>query len=302
MTVTAVQAGVEAPAVGPVVTEPGVYQMTADEYHADPVPGGSLSSTGARKLLPPSCPALFRYEQDHGRAPKKTFDLGHAAHKLVLGDGPDIEVVEGARWDTTVAKSQVAEIRARGGIPLKQHEYEQVQAMADALRQHPVASALFDPARGGKPEQALFWRDPQTGVMCRALLDWLPPHIDGRRLIIPDYKTTNDASPEAVQKSVASYGYNQQDAWYRMGVEALGLGGRDTVFVFVFQEKTAPYLVTVVELDAVARRIGAAKNRVALHTYRECVETGRWPGYRDDIALLPLPAWAEKRDEEEYLG
>ncbi|MGW1118881.1 aspartate ammonia-lyase, partial [Streptomyces tanashiensis] len=31
---------------------------------------------------------------------------------------PDLEVVEGARWDTKVAKAQVAEIRERGGIPL----------------------------------------------------------------------------------------------------------------------------------------------------------------------------------------
>lgn len=38
------------------ITEPGVYDLPAEVYHADPVEGGSLSSTGARKLLPPSCP------------------------------------------------------------------------------------------------------------------------------------------------------------------------------------------------------------------------------------------------------
>jgi len=38
-----------------LITEPGVYALPADVYHADPVAGGSLSSSGAKKLL--ACPA-----------------------------------------------------------------------------------------------------------------------------------------------------------------------------------------------------------------------------------------------------
>ncbi|MBO0827768.1 MAG: hypothetical protein J2P24_08300 [Streptosporangiales bacterium] len=48
-----------------MITEPGVYNLPAAVYHADPVPGGSLSQSGAKKLLPPSCPALYRYWADH---------------------------------------------------------------------------------------------------------------------------------------------------------------------------------------------------------------------------------------------
>ena len=32
----------------------GVYDIPEDLYHRDPVPGGSLSCSGAKKLLPPS--------------------------------------------------------------------------------------------------------------------------------------------------------------------------------------------------------------------------------------------------------
>ena len=43
-----------------VVDEPGVYDgLDEAAYHADPVPGGSLSASGAKLLLPPSCPALY---------------------------------------------------------------------------------------------------------------------------------------------------------------------------------------------------------------------------------------------------
>lgn len=295
MTTTA-QAGAQAPAAGPGITEPGIYDLTNEEYHAD---RGSLSSSGARMLLPPSCPALFRHARDTPQEPKKTFELGTAAHKLVLGEGPDLVRVDAEKWMTAAVKAEVAAIRDEGGIPLKPADYQQVHDMADALRRHPIAAALFDPARG-KPEQSLFWRDRPTGVMRRARFDWLPDARSGR-LIIPDYKTCRSAEPSALARAVQEFGYHQQDDWYRAGAKALGLADDTAAFVFVCQEKTAPYVVTVVEMDAEARRIGAARNRRALEVFAECTETGVWPGYSDDIAYLSLPTWAAIRDTEEYL-
>lgn len=294
---TTVQAGATTvPAAGPSITEPGIYNLTNEEYHAD---RGSLSSSGARLLLPPSSPAHFRHAQDTPQEPKKTFELGTAAHKLVLGEGPDLVRVDADKWTTNAVKAEVAAIRDEGGIPLKPAEYEQVHAMADALRRHPVAAALFDPARG-KPEQSLFWRDRPTGVMRRARFDWLPDARSGR-LIIPDYKTCRSAEPTALARAVQELGYHQQDDWYRAAARALDLADDSAAFVFVCQEKTAPYVVTVVEMDAEARRIGAARNRRALEVFAECTATGYWPGYSDEIAYLSLPTWAAIRDTEEYL-
>lgn len=273
---------------------PGVYNMPEDVYHRDPVPGGSLSSSGARKLLPPSCPALFKYEQDHPRPPKKTFDYGTAAHQLVLGSGPGIVVVDADSWRTDAAKAQAADARADGKVPLLAHEWQPVKAMADALREHPVASALFDPNHG-KPEQSLFWQDERTGVWRRARLDWLPDPRPGQRLIIPDYKTTVSAAPDDLQKSIANYGYHQQSATYIDGARALNLADEKAAFVFVFQQKTPPYLVTVVQLDTVALQVGRFLNRQAIDIYAECKRTGRWPGFSDDIEILPLPPWVERQ-------
>lgn len=282
------------------ITRPGLYDGIPEAvYHADPVPGGSLSSSGARKLLAPSCPALFKYDQDHKQPHKKTYDIGTAAHKLVLGEGPKLIVVDAARWDTDKIKAEVAAIRAEGNVPLKRHEYELVKKMADELKRHPIAGALFQPGTG-RPEQSMFWKDPGTGVICRARLDWLPTQVKGRRLIIGDYKTTKSAAPHEIAKSVADYGYHQQDDFYRRGARELGIGGSDTSFVFVFQQKTAPYLVTVVELDHEARRIGRERNDHALKTYAQCKETGVWPGFSDDITMLSLPAWAERQHDEEF--
>lgn len=274
---------------------PGVYAMSNDDYHADPVPGGSLSSSGARKLLPPSCPAMFRHEQLNGQAHKATFDFGHAAHQMVLGNGPDIAVIDAGDWRTKAAKEARDEAYAAGQVPLLPGDYEQVTAMADALRQHPIASALLDPTKG-TAEQSLFWYDPVFGVWRRARLDWLP-HKTGGRMIVADYKTTISAEPAAIKKAVFNYGYHQQADWYLDGVQELGLAD-NPAFLFVFQEKTAPYLVTVTELDAESLMWGRTLNHKAIDLYRRCVDTGQWPGYADrEVILADLPGWAIKQYE-----
>jgi hypothetical protein len=278
------------------IAEPGVYDIPAEDYHADPIPGGSLSSSGARKLLPPSCPALFKYEQDNPQPHRKTFDFGHAAHGEVLGTGPELVVVDAKDWKTKAAQEKRDEAHARGAVPLLPADYERVQAMAAALRRHPMAHRLLNPGRG-RAEQTLIWRDEPTGVWRRALVDWLPELGTGRPLFV-DYKTTQSAEPKAIGKTVHNYGYGHQGAWYLDGAIALGYPA-ETAFVFIFQEKTPPYLITIAQVDETALNIARARNRQAIEIYRDCRETGVWPGYADDVVHITLPAWAERRELEE---
>lgn len=277
----------------------GVYpDMPEAEYHADPVPGGSLSSTGARKLLAPSCPAKFKYERDNGRAPKREFDLGHATHKLVLGKGADIIEIDAATYRTTAAQDQRDAAYADGLVPLLPKELAQVEAMAKAVRDHPIAGPLFTPGTG-QAELSGFWQDQRTGIWRRFRTDWVKN--GGDRTIAVDLKTTVDASPEALERAIYNLGYNQQAAWYLDGLRAVGLADHDAQFMFVFVEKTPPYLITVTGLDLTSLRIGAARNARAIDRYRECTETGHWPAYVDGVTYLSLPPWAEKNDTEEYL-
>lgn len=284
------------PAV-PVEVVPGVYDIPAEQYHADPIPGGSLSSSGARRLLPPSCPALFKHELDHGRPPKRTFDLGHAAHKYVLGSGPELVVIDAPNYKTKKAQEQALDARDAGAVPLLAAEHQVVQDMAAALRAHPDASALLNPDHG-RAEQSLFWKDQHTGLWLRARLDFLR-HPGPGRMVIPDYKSAVSAAPDKIQKAIYDHGYHMQADFYRAGVQALGLGGPDTVFVFIFQEKTPPYLVTVVQPDDTAMDIGRFENRAAIDLYAECRRDDRWPGYAEDITLISLPRYVEAQYAKE---
>lgn len=263
---------------------PGLYDIPADLYHSDPIPGGSLSSTGARRLA--DCPARFKWHLDNPEPPKKAFDIGTAAHKLVLGNGPELVLVDAEKWNTTAIKAEVAAIREAGGVPLKRAELDGVKAMAVALRQHPEAAALLE-LGSGVAEQSMFWE--ADGIWRRARPDWL------RDNEIVDYKTTTNVSPDSISKTIHERAYHQQAHWYLEGAHELELVGPNARFVFIFQEKQPPYLVTVAELDVTAMDIGRHLNEKALWHYANGRATGHWPGYYPTTALIPLPAWVERQ-------
>ncbi len=287
---------VEAPAR---ITEPGVYSIPVAHYHLDPVPGGSLSSTGARKLLPPSCPALFQHWRDNPPERKREFDLGHAAHRVILGAGEEIEIIEAENYRTKAAQDAKRIAYDEGRIPVLPHEYDDVRAMSGALFAHPFAGKLFEPGTG-EPEQTVVWQDAATGVWCRALLDWLP-HPTAGRLLFRDYKTAAEgrAAPERIGKSMASFGYYIQLAFHLAGAQTVGLAGDDAQALLVVQERTPPFLVTVARPDRDAMVLGARRMREALELYATCMASGRWPGYADDVVDVELPPWETKELRED---
>ncbi len=282
-----------------VVTEPGVYpDMTAEEYHADAVPAGSLSSSGVKKLLRPNCPAIYRYERDHGQPHKRVFDFGHAAHKRVLGVGAEIMPLDFKDYKTKKAQAERDEAYAVGKVPLLRHEYESVLEMERAIRAHPLASALFDPD-AGPAEQALFWVDGEAGIWRRAMLDKLFAPAGGRPLIV-DYKSLAAIDAESLEKALIKFGYAGQADWYSEGARSVGLVPDDAAFVFVAQMKTPPYLIHVFQPDADAYAHGREVNRRGIEVFARCQETGVWPGFAADTAILEIsvPRWADRLLED----
>lgn len=280
-----------APALAEIDT-PGVYDIAEDAYHRDPVKGGSLSASGAKLLM--ECPEKFAWRQQHGSVHRDYFDFGKAAHALVLGAGAPIAVLEFDDYRTKDAKAARDEAYVRGETPVLASVWSTVTAMADKIRKHPIASALLNPERG-RSEQTVVWHDR---IWRRALVDFLP-HLDhDGRLIVTDYKTCADASADAFSRNAASYGYHQQDAWYLDGVRAVS-GRDDVAFVFIAQEKEAPYVVNVIELTDSYRRIGAWRNEIAVDRYMRGMATGYWPAYSDEVERVSAPRWAEIQHEEQ---
>ena len=120
----------------------GIYPDISDLiYHQD---RGSLSSSGARKLLPPSCPAIFRHAQDNPPESSTAFDIGKAAHTMILGAGQEIGPVPFDDWRSKAAQQARESARADGWIPLLQADYQSVCVMSRALHaRHIVVAPLF---------------------------------------------------------------------------------------------------------------------------------------------------------------
>jgi hypothetical protein len=274
-----------------------VRDLPHDQYLQHP----ALSVSGAKTLVRPGGPARFRHERVHGRPSRPQFDLGHAAHDAVLGTGPVIVVVDADSWRTKAAQIERDLAHEAGRVPLLIADAERVADMARALRAHPVASRLLHP-NSGEPEVSLFWHDDEHDVDRRGRVDWLRRADGDGRLILADYKTTASADPDDLERFVIRYGYHMQAAWYRDLVIGLGLA-RSAPFLFVFQEKDAPYLVHVVELDADLLHMGEVRNRQALQVFADCTAADVWPGYNDaGISTVTAPRWALRQFEDEQDG
>jgi hypothetical protein len=279
------------------VTAPGIYPKFDElAYHRDP----ALSASGAKRLLPPNCPALFKHDRDNGGRPnKRAFDVGHAAHAAVLGVGLEVVVVHKTTRDkqsvpaddytTKSAQEHRDAIYAEGKVPLLHWELRQVTEMAAALRRDERAAALLNPALG-RPEVSVFWHDEKHGIDRRARFDWLTDAPTDGLLVVPDYKTTRSAEPRAFARSIFEFGYDIQAVFYSDAVKAVRLA-EDVEFRFIAQETTAPYLVTIHELDEIALRLGRERVDRACALFAECTATGIWPGYSDDIELVTPPYW-----------
>jgi hypothetical protein len=260
--------------------KPGIYDGIKNaDYHADP----ALGSTSL-KTLATRTPAHWKYEQEHPKT-SDAFSLGTAVHSLILeGDSSNIVVVDADNWLTKAAKESKTAALAEGKQPLLTKEWDQVQAMRDSVMEHDVAGPLLT---GHRPEQSVFWEEGALNLKCRPDA-WQPS-------VLVDLKTTRSADPNDFDKITAEYGYHQSAAHYIDGVQKAT--GEELPFRFVLVEKTAPYLVSVVELDIEAISIGRALNERAKRIYRECAETSTWPGYPSS-ELVSLPMWAIYQAED----
>ena len=259
---------------------PGIYDGVSNaDYHRDRALGSSSLKTLATKT-----PAHWLYDSTHPKT-SDAFTLGTAAHSLILeNDTTQFEVVDAANWLTKDAKAAKAAALATGRVPLLSKEFEQVSNMQDAVMANPAARALFT---GHKAEQSVFWEEDGLTLKCRPDA-WKPGTLI-------DLKTARDANPNTFGKTAHEYGYHQSAAHYIDGVKAAT--GEELPFHFVLVEKTEPYLVSVVELDWEAIDYGRALNDRAKRIYRECVESGNWPGYPSG-ELVSLPMWATYQTED----
>lgn len=278
------------------IDKPGVYDISAADYYADPSDEPSLNASIAKLLVNPGGTPLHawtespRLNPNFEREEDEKFDLGAAAHSMLLHDVRQFAIIAANDWRTKAAQEERAAARAAGKIPLLAAQAERTLDMVTAARKQLGAHAEGPLFVNGLAEQTIVW--DEDGVRCRARLDWR--RTDGAPFV-PDYKSTGaSADPDLWARTMYGMGADMQAAFYLRGVRALRLCDRPE-WRFVVQENYEPFALSVIGLTPGALDLADRQVGRALEIWRDCRKRGLWPGYPTRTCFIDAPEWHEAR-------
>jgi hypothetical protein len=282
------------------VRGPGLYQMPADAYHADCAPEPSLSASIARMLVEQSPQHAWiahprlgcRVEAD--RDPSRPKETGTVAHKLILGRGAEVVVIDADDYRTAAAKAQRAQAYAEGHCPILRPDAEKADALADQVAEK-LAAIPGCEGFAKAPSEVVAVAQDRSGAWLRIMMDRVEIHPT--HAVIWDVKTGDQsAAPQGLGRRVENMQMEVQAALYTRVLASLlpRLAGRIR-FRWIFVENEFPHALTVAEADGAGMEIGARKVAAAIHLWNRCRAADHWPGYPAEIVRFDYPEWAARR-------
>jgi hypothetical protein len=289
------------------ITSPGIYtDFPTDAYFRDPCPVPSFTQSTGKILLDrsPRHAWLAHPRLNPAWVPREDtkFNIGNAAHRILIGRGKELAVLEEDDWRTKIAKQFRDDAHAEGRVAVLLHQYETAIAMADAARRQLIAipecrHAFLD----GAGEVVIAAQDtwsaaPPPNIVVRPTL-WLRSMIDWleSETMLWDYKTTSmSAAPEAIPYRMENWDIQAATQERILDILKPETAGRRR-HMFVCQETDEPYALTVSELTESEMTIGRAKLTSALTIWQRCMAADAWPGYPAEILQPARPGYASAR-------
>ena len=301
-----------------MITAPGIYEVAAEEYHADPVCAPSLSCSIARMLVRQTPAHAYQAHARFGSVgiiPSQVMDDGSAVHAMFSGQPHLIEVMRttyGPKtkrkeliglpvrdFKTAAAQEERDEIREMGKIPILPHR------MADLTRCFHAAKRQLQQADDGdvflSPGQSeVMAVSREDDVWVRSLVDRLP---DDPNLPPGDLKCTEmSAAPGGWERRLQTE-YAFQDAFYRRVLKGAE-GHYRPPMRFGVIELEPPHGTVIMAAAPALQAIAEAEVERAVQRWRHCMRTGLWPCYPPHTAWVEAKSWqvseaqeAEIRDE-----
>jgi exodeoxyribonuclease VIII len=270
--------------------EPGIYyDIPPEDYHAwDAVSKSRLSYMD-------ESPLHFRWNMDHPRGPTDAMKFGTAVHAAIFEPkvfmatyaiAPDVKrntKAGKAEWEAFVGAHPDKTL-------LPEDEWQCCQRIAEQVFINEPAKKLLN--MDGRAEVSLVWVDDDTGVKCKARLDWWVNDI----VVIGDLKTTKSAGP-SFARDIITYKYDMQGAMYQDAVSVLGADASVADFVLIAAEKTPPFDVVCYRLDESHLEIGRAMYKKFLKMYADCTARNEWPGRCGGLRDAVAPEWRIRQME-----
>lgn len=262
--------------------------MTNEEYRAHVGVSSSEIKAMAKSM------AYYKwYKENQDDKDSKALLFGRAYHKYCLEPDTFFEefiIVPNIDRRTKAGKEEYAKFleKSYGKDIISQDDFDTISNMRDALYATPYARKLMY----GQHEASFFWKDKELNLLCKCRPDSYGKI--GNQHICVDLKTCQNAETEAFMRDAIKLGYDIQASHYCDGLKAVT--DEDFIFIFIAQEKTAPYCVNILQADEYFMQSGRETRKYLLETYKECMKRDEWPGYMgfsDDaeINTLGVPNW-----------
>lgn len=289
--------------------KPGIYRdIDSAAYYADPCEQPSLSQSIAKIILdhsplhaklehPRLCPVKADEDEDAEKY-MKAQAIGNAAHKMLLGRGKEVDVLDFDNFRTKEAKMAREIAEKAGRVVILEKHMTGAEAMVAAARAQIAKHEANLTFKEGSGEVAIICED--DGVWLRSLVDWLG--FDLRRC--DDYKSGGvSVAPHVIGLRMVDQGWDIQAAMQERILDVLdpeGAGRRK--HRFIAQENMPPYALTVCELSESVMTMGRKKLQQAISMWRSCTKMNRWPGYPNRVVMPEYPGFKEKQwlDREEF--
>ncbi len=284
-----------------------ILDCSEEEYFQDPCEVPSLSQSIAHVLVSQSPlhawaehPKLGKAangddeessDDEESRKDTAAKIAGKVIHKLLLGKGSIIQVVDAKDFRSNVAKAEKVQAKAAGRIPVIASKYQKMVNGADIIREVLAAEGyVFN----GESEVSIQWHEPgeHGPVVCRCRLD----HVFMDRGVIWDLKKTRSAHPEAINRALYDYGADIQAYAYKRALAALRPDLPRIDFRFLFVEDRPPYAVTPTDLSPAFEDIGQQRWDRAVLTWERCLRTNHWPKYIEGVHVAEPAAYVMRKE------
>lgn len=272
--------------------KPGIYDLKSYEQYAS-IPALRSSELKRMKQSAAHYKAAFEYERVISAQLQKSFDKGKAFDLLMLHGTQAIEDAIAIEPDLHRNTKAYKEWRAtvEGKLLLDQQEHDFIHAMHERVFSKQRFAEIF--GRDGHAHKVLVWQDQQTGLWCKAEIDWIT--ADG---IVVDLKSAKRADFWFFSRQAWRLGYHNQGAHYLDGLTTI-TGIEHSQFMLAVVEVDPPFEGNVFRMGFDLILKGRDENRELMARLAHCLETDSWPGYPDLIFDLESgQAIIEENNEE----
>lgn len=280
-----------------ILEAPGYYDLSMEDYLADPCPRPSLSTSTIATIYESSAlhaqtehprlkskPVLLNENGEEVEAEKEksnpNADRGSAIHAMIAGEKEKVIFAppEFQDWKKKDVQNFRKEAKAIGKIALLHKDRERVTRPVEAV--HKFLKEKFG---DGVYEKTMVWED--NGVWHRGRTDFMTHSVD------VDFKSVEVADARSwARTNIASNYLDIQAANRARGHEIL-FAPRKMYWLLI--ETNEPFQLRLVCPSARMLEIAKAKIRYAQKVWAQALASGQYAGFDDSVFEADAPPYAE---------